>query len=245
MLKKYNENANTGSATPTRAAASRKTKKKRLILLIAGIALIIAALAFIGQAVYNILDANFETDESLAEAKQMIKEMSVPENETASASPSGADASASDSPAPADVPGPLVNRKAGDVLGIIVFDTLDNREVPIIEGAKPAQLKKGAGHHPDMSYPGQVGNCLLFGHRNTVFSDFGKLKKGDTIQIKTEYGTFTYEISDMQVTFPLDPLMFKGYNEPMLTLVTCYPFHYVGAAPKRYVVVCKMTDSSK
>ena len=244
MLKKYNDNANTGTtASPTRAAASRKTKKRRLILLIAGIALIIAALAFIGQAVYNILDANFETEESLAEAKQMIQEMSLPEDETASAAPSGAEASVSVSPA--DVPGPLVNRKAGDVLGIIVFDTLNNREVPIIEGAKPAQLKKGAGHHPDMSYPGQAGNCLLFGHRNTVFRDFGDLKKGDTIQIKTEYGTFTYEISDMQVTFPLDPLMFKGYSEPMLTLVTCYPFHYVGAAPKRYVVVCKMTGSSK
>lgn len=245
MLKKYNEKASTGTTTlPTRAAASRKNKKQRLILLIAGIALIIAALAFIGQAVYNILDAEFLTTDSLAEAKQMIEELSPAGNADASP-PSGSDASASAEVSPADVPGPLVNRKAGDVLGIILFDTLNNREVPIIEGAKPEQLKKGAGHHPDMAYPGQVGNCLLFGHRNTVFRDFGDLKKGDTIQIKTEYGTFTYEISDMQVTFPLDPLMFKGYNEPMLTLVTCYPFHYVGPAPKRYVVVCKMTGSSK
>jgi sortase A len=239
-MKKFNRaGSDRGNLEFPRAVVSKKEKNKRLFLLVTGIVLIVAALAFIGQAVYNLLETNLETADSLAEAKQLVAEF----NPEADASPS-ASASQSDVPVPADIPGPLVNREAGDVLGIIVFDTIDGREVPIIEGAKPAQLKKGAGHHPDMAYPGQAGNCLLFGHRNTVFSDFGRLKNGDAIHIKTEYGTFDYEISDMQVTFPLDPLMFKGYTEPMLTLVTCYPFHYVGAAPKRYVVVCKMTGST-
>lgn len=228
--------------------ASGKSKRK-LFLLIGGIVLIAAALFFIVQAVYNILEAELLTDTSLQEAKQLVAELRPPEGQRATsasnpnASPNGSENAVS-SPDLSTAPGPLINRPAGEVLGYLIFNSLNGREVPVIEGAEPAQLKKGAGHHEDMAYPGQSGNCLLFGHRNTVFRDFGNLKINDTIQIKTSYGTFTYTINDMQITEPLNPLMFKGYTEPYLTLVTCYPFHYVGNAPKRYVVVCKQTGKN-
>lgn len=219
--------------------------KNKIFLLIGGIILIAVALFFIGQAVYNILESNLLTDNSLKEAEELVAQYRPPVGERATPAAASADVSlspvVSGEASLTDLPGPLINRPAGTKLGILVFDSIDGRKVPIIEGAEPKQLKEGAGHHEDMAYPGQSGNCLIFGHRNTVFRDFDRLKIGDTIQVQTEYGIFIYTIEDMQVVEPLDPLMFKGYDEPYLTLVTCYPFHFVGAAPKRYAVVCKMT----
>jgi sortase A len=226
----------------------KKTRQRRLILLIAGIILVAVGGIIIFEATSNIVGYEQLTAEKLQEAEELVAEMRPSEPVASGAAaqiPSGSEApSGSPAASAVEVPGPLINQPIGSVLGIIEFESLGKRRVPIIEGAEPKQLAEGAGHHQDMAYPGQSGNCLIFGHRNTVFRGFGKLQKGDLIKLETKYGTFTYKISDMQVAQPLAPLMFKGYREPMLTLVTCYPFDYVGAAPKRYIVVCTLDSSS-
>ncbi len=238
-MKKYAVGKKTTKAQPWLKKDKRSkpvTKKHKLVLLITGIALILAALIFIALAAYNILTGEALVGENLTEAKKLVEEFKQTEKLPSEPVESGGQASAG-------ILAPLkVEKKpVGNVLGELIFNSLDNREVPIIEGAEPAQLSAGAGHHIATVYPGQEGNCLIFGHRNTVFKGFNKLKIGDTIQILTEYGSFDYIIRDMQVVLPLDSIMYKDYETPVLTLVTCYPFGYVGHAPKRYVVICDIS----
>lgn len=125
-------------------------------------------------------------------------------------------------------------------LGIIVFNSLDGKRIPLVNGATPAALRYGAGHHPKSAQPGGKNNCLIFGHRDTVFKSLKYLSVGDTITIITKNGKFTYQIEQLKVVEPNDPIIFKTYTRPMLTLVTCYPFVYVGHAPQRYVVVASL-----
>jgi LPXTG-site transpeptidase (sortase) family protein len=123
------------------------------------------------------------------------------------------------------------------VLGMLVFNSLGGRKVPVLEGVTDRDLGSGAAHHPRSSPPGGVGNCVIFGHRNTVFRGFGKLKVGDTILFKVPGTTYKYAIKSMTVVDPDDPRIFQAYGSAAMTLVTCYPFNYVGPAPQRYIVV--------
>ena len=81
---------------------------------------------------------------------------------------------------------------------------------------------------------------MIFGHRNTVFSGFGKLKVGDIIRLEVPGTVYRYSIASMAVVDPDDPRIFKAYGGKVMTLVTCYPFNYVGAAPRRYIVVAQL-----
>jgi LPXTG-site transpeptidase (sortase) family protein len=122
------------------------------------------------------------------------------------------------------------------VIGMLIFDSLGGRKVPVLEGATAQQLSRGAAHHPSSSKPGAVGNCVIYGHRDTVFRSFGKLKVGDTIRLQVPGKTFTYRIIKMAVVEPGDPQIFHADERAVMTLVTCYPFNYIGAAPHRYMV---------
>lgn len=123
------------------------------------------------------------------------------------------------------------------VLGILIFDSLGGRKVPVLEGASASELSRGAAHHPHSSPLGSVGNCVIFGHRDTVFRGFGRLSVGDTIRLQVPGKTYTYRISTMSIVDPDDSRMFQAYGQAVMTLVTCYPFNYVGSAPQRYIVV--------
>jgi len=74
-----------------------------------------------------------------------------------------------------------------------------NKELPIIEGTGTAELKKGAGHFIQSTLPGENSNCVLSGHRDTVFVGLGKLKAGDRVIVQTSAGTFTYEIVSIRI----------------------------------------------
>lgn len=125
-------------------------------------------------------------------------------------------------------------------LGVLVLKSLGGRKVPVLEGVTNRDLSRGGAHHPRTSPAGGVGNCVIFGHRNTVFRGFGKLKVGDTILLETPGKTYTYAIQSMAVVNPDDSRIFQTYDQAIMTLVTCYPFNYVGAAPQRYIVVAAL-----
>jgi sortase A len=131
---------------------------------------------------------------------------------------------------------PLEQRpKKGQHFADLVIPRLQVK-IPVIEGTDEDELSVGAGHYAGSVLPGEGDNCVISGHRDTVFRRMGQLKQGDELQVVTAQGTFTYRIRKMWITSPDDRTVIVSRDEPILTLSTCYPFSFVGPAPKRYII---------
>lgn len=125
--------------------------------------------------------------------------------------------------------------KRGTLIGTIAIPRL-KKTIPIYEGTEVAQLKKGAGHYEKSVLPGIQDNSVIAGHRDSVFSQFGSLKIGDELRVSTYYGKFVYTIRSFRIVNANDRTVIVPTPEAILTLSTCYPFHYIGSAPKRFIV---------
>ena len=123
----------------------------------------------------------------------------------------------------------------GDNIGSLSMPSLE-LELPIIQGTGTKDLKKGVGHFIQSVLPGEEDNCVLSGHRDTVFAKLGELKVGDQLIVKTSAGTFTYEVSGTRIVDKDDKTVIVPTDHAVLTLTTCYPFRYIGPAPDRYIV---------
>lgn len=127
----------------------------------------------------------------------------------------------------------------GETIGILRIPLI-NKELPIVEGTDDDALKQGVGHYTGTVYPGQNDQILLSGHRDTVFTGLDKLQNGDTIIIEMQHGTFTYVIVGAEIVDEGDTTIIRSTApDELLTLSTCYPFRYIGNAPKRYIVYAK------
>ncbi len=124
----------------------------------------------------------------------------------------------------------------GETIGMLYIPRFD-RELPIVEGTEPEDLKEGVGHYIKTGYPGQNRQILLSSHRDTVFRNFDELEPGDEFHIKMEHGTFIYEFADNEIVGADDTTVIDlERKEEYLTISTCYPFSYVGNAPNRYII---------
>lgn len=128
-----------------------------------------------------------------------------------------------------------VYQKGGDDIGILTMQSL-NQKLPIVQGTGENELKKGVGHFTQSVLPGEKDNCVLSGHRDTVFSKIGKLKIGDQLIVQTAAGIFTYEVKDTRIVDKDDKTVIVPTSQAVLTLTTCYPFNFIGNAPERYIV---------
>ena len=106
----------------------------------------------------------------------------------------------------------------------------------VVEGIDKTTLRRVVGHIPGTALPGQPGNVGLAGHRDTLFRPLKDLRIKDEIQFSTLSGDFKYEVESLIVVDPNNVGVLAPSHENVLTLVTCYPFFYIGAAPKRFVV---------
>jgi sortase A len=129
--------------------------------------------------------------------------------------------------------------KVGDVIGKITLPALKTT-LPIIEGTGDKELKRGVGHFIGSVLPGEDDNSVLAGHRDSVFSQLGKLVLGDLVVIRTQAGEFTYEVVRFRIVNADDRTVIVPSPTAILTLSTCYPFRYIGNAPKRYIVSAKL-----
>ena len=129
--------------------------------------------------------------------------------------------------APAPAANGLIGRMQIPRLGLSVV---------VVEGVARTTLRRGVGHIPGTALPGEDGNVGLSGHRDTFFRPLKDLRIKDEIQISTLKGDFMYEVESLRVVEPSDVGVLEPARENVLTLVTCYPFFYIGAAPKRFVV---------
>ncbi|WP_261133647.1 class D sortase [Bacillus sp. Marseille-Q3570] len=126
-----------------------------------------------------------------------------------------------------------------DLIGKMIIPKL-NRELPIVQGTSDAQLSKGVGHYINSSMPGEQNNTVLAGHRDTVFRNLDELVPKDEIIVKTINGTFTYRISDSKIVSPDEVSVLAPSDQPILTLITCYPFNFIGNAPERYILTAEL-----
>lgn len=104
------------------------------------------------------------------------------------------------------------------------------------EGADESTLRRAVGHIPGTALPGNIGNVALAGHRDTFFRELRDIRKNDSIDLKTENGTYRYEVQSTRIVSPRDVGVLAASGGETLTLVTCYPFYYIGSAPKRFIV---------
>ena len=124
---------------------------------------------------------------------------------------------------------------AGSPLGRIEISSIGLAAM-IMEGIDGRTLRHAVGHIPGTPLPGQQGNIALAGHRDTFFRGLGNIHKDDKITLTTLHGSFSYRVDSTRVLEPQDTKVLGATAEDFLTLVTCYPFYFVGPAPKRFIV---------
>jgi sortase A len=134
---------------------------------------------------------------------------------------------------PAPVKPPKLNH--GDVVARLMIQKIHLRAM-VREGADSSTLDVALGHIAGTAMPGQRGNVGVAGHRDTIFRQLGQVQKDDQIQLQTSSTLYTYQVDDMQIVTPKNVSVLLPGNGSQLTLVTCYPFNFIGSAPKRYIV---------
>lgn len=123
----------------------------------------------------------------------------------------------------------------GDTVAKMTIPRL-HAELFVVEGDAPEQLRRGPGRLIDSAPLGAKGNSVIAGHRDTHFRILKDIRKGDRILIETGHMQFIYQVSGTRIVSPGDTSALRPTRDAELTLVTCYPFYYVGHAPKRFVV---------
>ncbi|AGK95850.1 class D sortase [Clostridium pasteurianum] len=131
----------------------------------------------------------------------------------------------------------------GSDIGTIIIPSI-SANIPVIQGASDSDLSKGVGHHIDTALPGENGNVVLAGHRDTSLVKLGDVKVGNIITINTYYGTYNYKVSGFRIVNSDDKTVVVPSDKEKLTIYTCYPFNFIGSAPKRYVVSADFVDGS-
>lgn len=109
-------------------------------------------------------------------------------------------------------------------------------EVAVLEGTSDLVLNRGVGRIEGTAQIGEVGNIGLAGHRDGFFRGLKDIETGDAMELETLTGTHTYEIDKISIVQPQDVYVLAPTEESRITLVTCYPFYFVGKAPLRYIV---------
>ena len=114
----------------------------------------------------------------------------------------------------------------------------------IAEGDDDATLNIAIGHLSDTPLPWHEGNSALAGHRDTFFRPLEHIRVGDELRVSTVRGDFRYQVRETLVVGPDDVWVLDPTDRPTLTLITCYPFNYVGKAPRRFIVRAERTSTS-
>ncbi len=116
--------------------------------------------------------------------------------------------------------------------------------VMVMEGDDARTLQLGVGHLPGSARPGRPGNVVIFGHRDTFFRPLREIRRNDRIMLTGWDGTHQYLVEKTEVVNPENTSVLRASSQPTLTLITCYPFRYVGPAPRRFIVRATLADGA-
>jgi len=128
-----------------------------------------------------------------------------------------------------------LKRALPPAIGILTIPKV-GLKAPLFEGTDDTALDRGVGHIDGTNLPGGAGNVGIAGHRDGFFRGLKDLGVGDVILLKTVADTETYVVAETRIVPPEDMSVLDPTSVPSLTLVTCYPFYFVGPAPQRYIV---------
>ena len=116
-------------------------------------------------------------------------------------------------------------------------------DVVVVEGTSRHQLLVGPGHIENTAAPGDSGNAVITGHRDTFFRHIFELSKGDIVELRRNGGLYQYEVTGKKIVDPSDVSVIQPTQDAQLTLITCYPTYYIGPAPERLVVTSRLLNS--
>jgi sortase A len=123
----------------------------------------------------------------------------------------------------------------GDLIGKLQIPRI-GLSVMVLQGMEEETLIVGAGHVPGTPLPGAEGNVAIAAHRDTFFRKLKGILPGDSIQVATVRQTYEYVVDSTEIVDPEDTRVMESRARPELTLITCYPFYFIGSAPKRFIV---------
>ena len=206
-------------ATPSRTPPGRRALRwlERLLLVI--------GIACIGYYVYVSAEAALYQAYETRELDAILTSLPSPPTEGTSPTPT------------------VTSRKilkAGAAVGRIEIPRLGVSAV-VRAGSDARTLRLAVGHIPGTALPGERGNVGLAAHRDTFFRRLGEIRADDEVRLVTAEGTFIYRVQGTQVVNPSDVWVLDSTDAPALTLVTCYPFTYVGSAPRRFIVRAQLS----
>lgn len=131
--------------------------------------------------------------------------------------------------------------KNGSPLAVLSVGRLKMR-VPVFGGTDEVTLNRGGGWIAGTARPGEKGNVGIAGHRDGFFRGLKDISLGDTIELATLRGTAVYKVDQFEIVKPDDLGVLRPRSVPSLTLVTCYPFYFVGSAPQRFILHAALTS---
>jgi sortase A len=127
-------------------------------------------------------------------------------------------------------------------MGILRIPKIDV-EVPVLEGTDDLTLNRGVGHVAGTANPGDDGNVAIAGHRDGFFRGLKDVAVGDKIELVTLQTTDSYVIDNITIVEPTDVSVLRPRSRSSLTLITCYPFYFIGSAPQRYIVQASIVNA--
>ena len=128
-----------------------------------------------------------------------------------------------------------LQQDAGTTLAVLRIPSRDI-EVPILDSTDDLALNRGAGHVEGTALPGEAGNIAIAAHRDGFFRGLKDIQLGDEIELTTLEGQQAFVVSRLDIVDPYEVSVLDPTSEPVLTLITCYPFYFVGSAPERFIV---------
>lgn len=216
-----------GSPSPGPGApAGARPRRPRRPLHWAERALLLVALVCLGTYAWATLDARiFQVYEDWRLQRELSRRPAVVSVQSPVAGEQG----------PARRVLPPFEVEPGDSIGRMDIPRL-GVSVIVSEGIAHRTLRRAVGHIPGTAFPGDDGNVGIAGHRDSYFRPLKDVQAGDQVVLTTPRGTFRYIVETTEIVAPRDVHVLDPRDEPMLTLVTCYPFYYVGSAPQRFIV---------
>ncbi len=206
---------------------SVKKKRRFRITKIIGIILIIAGLGTISYPFFEIYLDKHDISKNINEWDKQKQDTKVNSNKNVKDDKKNNNVSKNKYPS--------VTVDGKDIIGKVIVKKT-GEQIPILMGATEENLRGGATLYDNGIYPGENGTAIILGHRETTFGFLENIKIGDEVDIESLNNTYKFKVKRTYITTPDDEAILAQKNSPSLTLVTCYPFNYLGHAPERFIV---------
>ena len=205
--------------------ADNRPRVRRVLGVIEGILLLVAVVSIGWYATAHILSAREQT----ALSKELDKLETGPDELQELARPTATATSTTTT---------MPHKTAPSGNGLVGRIEVPRLKLSVLarEGVDGKTLRVAAGHIPGTALPGTAGNAGFAAHRDTFFRPLKSVRAGDEVVVTTPGGVYRYGVTDISIVEPADVSVLDSTSDAILTLVTCYPFEYIGNAPQRFIV---------